>query len=113
MSQIDELPPLRDVIARYGLSAKKQLGQNFRTVRDVCWSPARRAEDSQQEGADAQAISPMPELLAYWFSPQDGLEMSRRMAEEECGRAHQVLAPFGERAARLHELADLIVHRKS
>jgi 16S rRNA (adenine1518-N6/adenine1519-N6)-dimethyltransferase len=27
--QIDDLPPLRDVIARHGLSAKKQLGQNF------------------------------------------------------------------------------------
>jgi geranylgeranyl diphosphate synthase, type II len=42
-----------------------------------------------------------------------GLETSRRMAEEECVRAHQVLEPFGDRAARLHELADLIVHRKS
>jgi geranylgeranyl diphosphate synthase, type II len=42
-----------------------------------------------------------------------GLEASRRMAEEECSRAHQVLAPFGDRAVRLHELADLIVHRKS
>ena len=42
-----------------------------------------------------------------------GLETSRRMAEEECERAHQVLEPFGDRAARLHELADLIVHRKS
>ena len=29
MSQIDTLPPLREVIARHGLSAKKQLGQNF------------------------------------------------------------------------------------
>jgi geranylgeranyl diphosphate synthase, type II len=42
-----------------------------------------------------------------------GLETSRRMAGEECARAHQVLEPFGERAGRLHELADLIVHRKS
>ncbi len=42
-----------------------------------------------------------------------GLETSRRMAEQECERAHAVLAPFGERASRLHELADLIVHRKS
>jgi len=42
-----------------------------------------------------------------------GLEASRRMAEEECQRAHQVLEPFAERAVRLHELADLIVHRKS
>jgi geranylgeranyl diphosphate synthase type II len=42
-----------------------------------------------------------------------GLEASHRMAEEECARAHRVLAPFGDRAARLHELADHIVRRKS
>ncbi|MBF0679631.1 MAG: 16S rRNA (adenine(1518)-N(6)/adenine(1519)-N(6))-dimethyltransferase RsmA [Devosia sp.] len=29
MSQIDNLPPLRDVIAEHGLQAKKELGQNF------------------------------------------------------------------------------------
>lgn len=29
MSQIDGLPPLREVIAEHGLSAKKSLGQNF------------------------------------------------------------------------------------
>jgi len=29
MSQIDDLPPLREVIRQYGLSAKKSLGQNF------------------------------------------------------------------------------------
>jgi geranylgeranyl diphosphate synthase type II len=42
-----------------------------------------------------------------------GLETSHLMAEEECARAHQVLAPFGDRASRLHELADMIVRRKS
>ena len=42
-----------------------------------------------------------------------GLEHSREMAARECERAHAVLAPFGERALRLHELADLIVRRKS
>ena len=42
-----------------------------------------------------------------------GLETSRQMAQDECARAHQVLAPLGDRAARLHELADLIVQRKS
>jgi geranylgeranyl diphosphate synthase type II len=42
-----------------------------------------------------------------------GLEKSHEMAAEECTRAHHVLEPFGDRAARLHELADLIVHRKS
>ena len=42
-----------------------------------------------------------------------GLEASRQMAREECARAHAVLEPFGVRALRLHELADLIVQRKS
>src|SRR5689334_1791909 len=42
-----------------------------------------------------------------------GLDASRRMAQEECRRAHEVLQPFGGRAGRLHELADLIVQRKS
>jgi hypothetical protein len=35
------------------------------------------------------------------------------MAEAECARAHQVLQPFGPRAAGLAELADLIIRRKS
>jgi len=39
-------------------------GKNFRTVRDVCWHPAKRAAEMENEGADAQAISPMPELLS-------------------------------------------------
>ncbi len=42
-----------------------------------------------------------------------GLAASHKMAEEECARAHAVLAPFGPRAVRLHELADHIVLRKS
>jgi geranylgeranyl diphosphate synthase type II len=42
-----------------------------------------------------------------------GLEASRAMAREECERAHAALEPFGERAQRLHEIADLIVYRKS
>src|ERR1700745_2193965 len=29
MSAIDDLPPLREVIKRHGLSARKSLGQNF------------------------------------------------------------------------------------
>ena len=42
-----------------------------------------------------------------------GLDASRRMAEDECARAHQVLKPFGPRVTGLDELADLIVRRKS
>jgi geranylgeranyl diphosphate synthase type II len=42
-----------------------------------------------------------------------GLDTSRAMAAEQCRKAHEALAPFGENARRLHEIADLIVHRKS
>jgi geranylgeranyl diphosphate synthase type II len=42
-----------------------------------------------------------------------GLDRSREMASEECARAHQSLAPFRESAKWLHEIADLIVRRKS
>jgi len=45
LSQIDELPPLRDVIARYGLSAKKQLGQNFLLDLNLTSRIARAAGD--------------------------------------------------------------------
>lgn len=42
-----------------------------------------------------------------------GLEHSRRMAQQECSAAHDSLAPFGDGARRLHQIADLIVYRKS
>jgi geranylgeranyl diphosphate synthase type II len=42
-----------------------------------------------------------------------GLERSHRMASEECAAAHAALAPFGGRAQRLREIADMIVSRKS
>jgi geranylgeranyl diphosphate synthase type II len=42
-----------------------------------------------------------------------GVEEARRMAARECEAAHRALAPFAVRAQRLHELADLIVARKS
>jgi aminocarboxymuconate-semialdehyde decarboxylase len=52
-------------------------GNNFRTVTSQCWDMNRRIEDMAREGVDAQVLSPMPELLSYWFTPQDGLEMCR------------------------------------
>jgi geranylgeranyl pyrophosphate synthase len=42
-----------------------------------------------------------------------GLERSREMAEEQRRFAHLALQPFDERAERLRELADLIVHRQA
>jgi geranylgeranyl diphosphate synthase type II len=42
-----------------------------------------------------------------------GIEEARQMAARECAAAHQALGPLAGRAQRLHELADLIVARKS
>lgn len=44
MSQIDDLPPLREVIKRHGLSAKKSLGQNFLLDLNLTARIARAAE---------------------------------------------------------------------
>src|SRR5476649_1911915 len=44
MSQIDDLPPLREVIRRHGLSAKKSLGQNFLLDLNLTVRIARVAE---------------------------------------------------------------------
>jgi 16S rRNA (adenine1518-N6/adenine1519-N6)-dimethyltransferase len=44
MAQIDDLPPLRDVIRRHGLSAKKSLGQNFLLDLNLTARIARAAE---------------------------------------------------------------------
>jgi aminocarboxymuconate-semialdehyde decarboxylase len=57
-------------------------GKNFRTITDQCWSAQRRIEDMVAEGVDAQVISPMPELLSYWFDPKDTLEFSRYINEQ-------------------------------
>jgi geranylgeranyl diphosphate synthase, type II len=42
-----------------------------------------------------------------------GLDASREMAQEQCRLSHEALASFGDGARRLHEIADLIVQRKS
>lgn len=45
MAQIDELPPLREVIATHGLSAMKSLGQNFLLDLNLTGKIARSAGD--------------------------------------------------------------------
>ena len=52
-------------------------GKNFRTINDQCWSPKTRIADMEHEQVTLQVLSPMPELLSYWFNPEDTLEFSR------------------------------------
>jgi 16S rRNA (adenine1518-N6/adenine1519-N6)-dimethyltransferase len=58
MSQIDDLPPLRDVIRRHELSAKKSLGQNFLLDLNLLTRIARAAEPL--EGATVVEVGPGP-----------------------------------------------------
>lgn len=63
-------------------SAKVMIGgENYRTANNGAWDGDRRVADMVAMGVDAEAISPMPELLSYWYTPQDGLDMSRYLNE--------------------------------
>lgn len=56
--QIDDLPPLREVIARHGLMAKKALGQNFLLDLNLTARISRQA--GPLEGHDVIEIGPGP-----------------------------------------------------
>ncbi len=58
MSAIDTLPPLREVIATHGLSAKKALGQNFLLDLNLTAKIARQAGDLSD--CDVLEIGPGP-----------------------------------------------------
>ena len=58
MAQIDDLPPLRDVIRRHGLSAKKSLGQNFLLDLNLTARIARAG--GALEGATVVEVGPGP-----------------------------------------------------
>jgi geranylgeranyl diphosphate synthase type II len=84
----------------------EHVGLAFQIVDDILDVEESSEALGKTAGKDAQQHK-------ITFPAVYGLAVSRQMAEEECARAHQVLEAFGGRAARLHELADLIVHRKS
>ncbi len=58
MSAVDDLPPLRDVIRRHDLRAKKSLGQNFLLDLNLTARIARAA--GPLEGVDVVEIGPGP-----------------------------------------------------
>lgn len=58
MSGIDDLPPLRDVITRHELNARKSLGQNFLLDLNLTAKIARQAGDLS--GCDVLEVGPGP-----------------------------------------------------
>lgn len=56
----------------------------FRQIDSRSWDAGVRLSDMDREGIDRQVLSPMPELLSYWFAP--------RTAQQMCAHLNQSLA---------------------
>jgi farnesyl diphosphate synthase len=82
------------------------IGLAFQVVDDVLDATADSATLGKTAGKDAAANKPTYVSIL-------GLDASRELAEQLRREAHDALAPFGEQARRLRELADLIVERKA
>jgi farnesyl diphosphate synthase len=84
----------------------RAIGLAFQVVDDVLDATADSATLGKTAGKDAAAGKPTYVSIL-------GLDPSRALAEQLRQQAHAALAPFGEHALRLRELADLIVQRKA
>jgi farnesyl diphosphate synthase len=82
------------------------VGLAFQVVDDVLDATADSATLGKTAGKDAADNKPTYVSIL-------GLEPSRALAEQLRRDAHEALAPFGDKAQRLRELADLIVQRKA
>jgi len=94
----DELQALDTYSAAVGLA--------FQVVDDVLDATADSATLGKTAGKDAADNKPTYVSIL-------GLEASQALAEQLRRDAHDALAPFGEPAQRLRQLADLIVQRKA
>lgn len=81
-------------------------GLAFQVVDDVLDATADSATLGKTAGKDAADNKPTYVSIL-------GLEQSRALAEQLRADAYRALQPFGEKARRLRELADLIVQRKA
>ena len=82
------------------------IGLAFQVVDDVLDATADSATLGKTAGKDAAADKPTYVSIL-------GLEQSQKLAKKLQNDAHAALIPFGEKARRLRELADLIVQRKA
>ncbi len=84
----------------------EHIGLAFQIVDDVLDVEQSSESLGKTAGKDAQQKK-------ITFPAVYGIERSREMAEQECLKAHLALQGFGNRAARLRELADFIVRRSA
>lgn len=82
------------------------IGLAFQVVDDVLDATADSATLGKTAGKDAADNKPTYVSIL-------GLERSRALAEKLRDDAYRALMPFGDKAQRLRELADLVVQRKA
>lgn len=91
MSQIDDLPPLREVIAQHGLRAKKELGQNF--LLDLNLTSRIARVSGSLEGVRVIEVGPGPGGLTRALLAEGAREV---IAIERDARALPALAQIAE-----------------
>ncbi len=101
MTAIDGLPPLREVIARHDLRAKKQLGQNFLLDLNLTARIARAAGDLTQ--CDVIEVGPGPGGLTRGLLAEGARHV---LAIEKDARAipalHEIAAAYPGRLTVIH-----------
>ena len=91
MAALDGLPPLRDVIQRHGLDARKALGQNFLLDLNLTQKIARTA--GSLEGVTVFEVGPGPGGLTRAIL---ALGASKVVAVERDSRCLPALAEIGD-----------------
>lgn len=92
------------------LAALSQYGEHVGLAFQIVDDLLDIEEPSQALGKTAGKDEAQQKIT---FPAVYGLERSREMAEEERLRAHHAVETFGDRAARLRQIADFVVQRKA
>ncbi len=96
MSAIDTLPPLREVIANHGLSARKSLGQNFLLDLNLTAKIARQAGDLT--GCDVLEIGPGPGGLTRGLLSEGARKVLAIEKDHRCLPAlHEIAEAYADR----------------
>ena len=96
MSAIDTLPPLREVIANHGLSARKSLGQNFLLDLNLTAKIARQAGDLT--GCDVLEIGPGPGGLTRGLLSEGARKVLAIEKDHRCLPAlHEIAEAYTDR----------------